>query len=292
MQISIDRDTIYFLVIVFALSIIVEYFIIMAHFSGNYAYFQILLLLLMYMPVLSVSIVAVLIRGENLDKYGIKIGNLRLSPVAYIYPLVSILLAALIMHTIGFKIDWELTYLKESISQYALSIGMTPNDVVEMLIMNTILAPFFNMIFAVGEEVGWRGYLLSKFMEKNSLEISLIIVGIIWALWHAPLIIFIGYNYPSLRIYGLFLFIPFCIAHGIILAWLRLRSGGIVLPALGHGAVNAFSWLGTYLYPNNDLLNLLVGIPGISIASLLALIAYYDLRKNYLKGNTDNPTIL
>jgi len=242
------------------------------------------------MPVLSTSIIAVLIRGENLSKYDIKIGDLKLSPIAYIYPLVSILIAAVIMNMLGFHIDWELAYLKEKLAQYSLSLGLTPDEVVEMLIMNSIIAPFFNMIFAVGEEVGWRGYLLSKFMEKNSIETSLIFVGIIWALWHAPLIIFIGYNYPSLRIYGLFLFIPFCISHGIILAWLRIKSGGILLPALGHGAVNAFGWLGAYLYPNNDLLNLLVGIPGIIVSSILATIAYYDLKKVF--SNNSNTLVL
>ncbi|MEX0569331.1 MAG: CPBP family intramembrane glutamic endopeptidase [Candidatus Njordarchaeota archaeon] len=290
MIVSIDRDTIYFLVTVFVLSIIVEYYIILCHLSGDYMYFQVLLLLLMYMPVLSTSIIAVLIRGENLSKYDIKIGDLKLSPIAYIYPLVSILIAAVIMSILGFHIDWELAYLKEKLAQYSLSLGLTPDDVVEMLIMNSIIAPFFNMIFAVGEEVGWRGYLLSKFMEKNSIETSLIFVGIIWALWHAPLIIFIGYNYPSLRIYGLFLFIPFCISHGIILAWLRIKSGGILLPALGHGAVNAFGWLGAYLYPNNDLLNLLVGIPGIIVSSILATIAYYDLKKVF--SNNSNTLVL
>lgn len=277
--ISMDRDVIYFLVICFSLSYIVEFFIILKSIKGDVVGTYVLLLFLMYIPTLSTSIVAVLFRGDNLSKYGIDVGNLKYAPIAYLYPLAFILIGAVIMDFMGFQIDWGFEYLKSRLRGIAIEMGTTPEELANDLIMNSFVAPFFNMIFAVGEEVGWRGYLLDKLRHRNSLEKSLIATGFIWAIWHAPLIVFIGYNYPNLRALGILLFIPFCISQGIILAWLKYRSRGIVLPALGHGAINAFSLIGLYLYPYSDLLSLVVGLPGVIVSSMFAVLAYLNLKK-------------
>src|SRR5690625_7579809 len=58
-----------------------------------------------------------------------------------------------------------------------------------------------NTIFAFGEEVGWRGFLLREFHALGFWKASLLI-GLIWGLWHAPLTIFAGHNYPSTPIFG------------------------------------------------------------------------------------------
>ncbi len=283
----LDRDTNYYLILVFIVSYIVEYVIIIEYLSGNFAWTYILLLFLMYIPALCTSIIAVLLRGENLSKYGIDVGSLRLAPLAYIYPLAMILIAAMIMDLLGFPIDWGFAQLKRDLYSAALERNTTPDELAATLIFNSFIAPFFNMIFAVGEEVGWRGYLLDKLMERNSLEKSLLFVGFIWAIWHAPLIIFIGYDYKTLRIRGLLLFIPFCISQGTILAWFKYKSKGIILPALGHGAINAFSFIGNYLYPGDDVLSLVLGIPGVLISSVFGLLAYMNLRKEVFRKNKE-----
>jgi uncharacterized protein len=44
-----------------------------------------------------------------------------------------------------------------------------------------------SMFFAViGEELGWRGYLLPKLQEKYTPSVSSFIVGVIWIVWHIP----------------------------------------------------------------------------------------------------------
>lgn len=105
-------------------------------------------------------------------------------------------------------------------------------------------AAFINLIPALGEELGWRGWLLPKLMPLGTLP-ALLVMGVIWGLWHAPLIL-LGYNYPDApgRL-GLTAMVAMCVLVGAVFGWLRLRSGSVWPAALAHAAFNGAG--GTYL---------------------------------------------
>ncbi|MBP2381698.1 CPBP family intramembrane glutamic endopeptidase [Brachybacterium sacelli] len=105
-------------------------------------------------------------------------------------------------------------------------------------------AALLNVIPALGEELGWRGWLLPKLMPLGTLW-ALLISGVIWGLWHAPLIL-LGYNYPSAPGWlGVTAMVIMCILVGAVFSWLRLRSGSVWPPALAHAAFNGAG--GSYL---------------------------------------------
>ena len=58
-------------------------------------------------------------------------------------------------------------------------------------------APLMNMLFAVGEESGWRGFLYPQLKARFGKRLGWVIGGIIWGLWHSPLIWLIGYEYGT-----------------------------------------------------------------------------------------------
>lgn len=106
------------------------------------------------------------------------------------------------------------------------------------------LAAFINLIPALGEELGWRGWLLPRLMPLGTLP-ALLISGVIWGLWHAPLVL-LGYNYPGAPGWlGLTAMVGMCVLVGAVFGWLRLRSGSVWPAALAHAAFNAAG--GTYL---------------------------------------------
>lgn len=106
------------------------------------------------------------------------------------------------------------------------------------------LAAFINLIPALGEELGWRGWLLPKLMPLGTLA-ALLVSGVIWGLWHAPLIL-LGYNYPDAPGWlGLTAMVIMCILVGAVFGWLRLRSGSVWPAALAHAAFNGAG--GSYL---------------------------------------------
>ena len=123
-----------------------------------------------------------------------------------------------------------------------------------------------NAVFAFGEEIGWRGYLIKVLQGKKFLTVSLI-TGVIWGFWHFPLILN-GHNYPQHPVAGVFMMVLMCVALTPILLYFRQKSGSVIVAAIMHGTFNAVVGLSNILVtPQNDML---IGGPGL--AGFLTLI--------------------
>jgi len=99
------------------------------------------------------------------------------------------------------------------------------------------LAAIFNGLFALGEEIGWRGWLLPSLRPLGTWP-ALLISGAVWGFWHSPLIL-LGYNFGQPNLLGVGLMIGGCMLYGVLLGWLRLRTGSIWPAVFAHGAFNA-----------------------------------------------------
>ena len=111
------------------------------------------------------------------------------------------------------------------------------------------LAPALNFITCFGEEWGWRGYLLPKVSSHFSVVPTLLITGIIWGLWHAPLTI-IGHNYGlgywGFPFTGIAMMCVFCTVLGIFMSYVTLKTKSCIPAILAHGAVNGIAAIGIY----------------------------------------------
>ncbi|MBP5171509.1 MAG: CPBP family intramembrane metalloprotease [Bacteroidales bacterium] len=125
-----------------------------------------------------------------------------------------------------------------------------------------------NAFFAFGEEIGWRGFLMKELQGKKFLVVALII-GLIWGLWHAPVILN-GHNYPQHPVAGVPMMVALCLLLTPMLMYFRIKSGSVVVAAVMHGTVNALAGLSNlFVTPANDLL---YGAPGL--AGLLTLLLF------------------
>lgn len=149
-----------------------------------------------------------------------------------------------------------------------------------------LYGPLINTFAALGEEIGWRGFLYPQLKARYGKRPGWLLGGCIWGAWHWPLIWLIGYeygtDYPGFPVTGMLLFCVITVAYGILCDRLYERSGSIWLPALCHGAINAAAGLPFALYytdkgafrllgpaPNG----LLAGLPFLLAALLLFLRA-------------------
>ncbi|OPX31607.1 hypothetical protein B1H10_08570 [candidate division KSB1 bacterium 4484_188] len=135
-------------------------------------------------------------------------------------------------------------------------------------------------MFHAGTNVG--GFLRAKIcFPGKSLDLygrkGLIIGGIIWGIWHCPMVL-MGLNYPRNPIIGLFLMLIFTVSVGIIFYYFYRRTGSVFAPALAHGVIN---WTGKtimMLFINEDKINMLIdgptGIPALFLLSFIAFILY------------------
>jgi membrane protease YdiL (CAAX protease family) len=150
----------------------------------------------------------------------------------------------------------------------ALSSGVSAGQLALItLLAQTVLAftlaiPF-NMIFTFGEEFGWRGYLLPRLSPLGGVQAA-IITGIVWGLWHAPVIILNGYNYPGHPWLGVLMMVIFTVALSMIFAWLRFRSGSVWPSTLAHAAINAQAGFAiVFLSQADSLLRAPIGLIGL-----------------------------
>jgi membrane protease YdiL (CAAX protease family) len=93
---------------------------------------------------------------------------------------------------------------------------------------------------ALGEEIGWRGFLLPRLVEQTGFTWGCLLSGSIWAMWHYPGLLFADYNAGTRPAFALTCFTLMVIADSYILGWLRLKSGSLWTGAILHASHNLF----------------------------------------------------
>ncbi len=173
---------------------------------------------------------------------------------AWLLPFVLVALTivlSLLIRTAAY--DPELTVLKqmsEQAKQAGQEIPITAL-LISQIMSGFLIGPAINTLFALGEELGWRGFLLPRLLPLGQWK-ALLITGVIWGFWHAPVIIQ-GYNYPEHPYLGVLMMIVFCVLMGIIFGWIYLKTMSPWSAALAHGSLNAWAGLPfIFLMPNFD----------------------------------------
>ncbi|MFC7789871.1 CPBP family intramembrane glutamic endopeptidase [Microbacterium sp. MAHUQ-60] len=210
-----------------------------------------LLTVMMYTPAAAVLIVVLVMRpipkGQRLRFLGM--WTLRpakrviwLSVLGLFGTMALIALAMLLSAGFGwFQADFAgLSGFRRAIEATAPAGAALPPT--EVLVLTQLIAvPFaaatINALAAFGEEVGWRGFLLPALRPYGTWP-ALLISGVIWGLWHTPVIL-LGYNFGRTDVTGVLLMTVGCLVWGVLLGWLRLRSASLWPAVFAHGAMNA-----------------------------------------------------
>jgi membrane protease YdiL (CAAX protease family) len=112
------------------------------------------------------------------------------------------------------------------------------------IVMGIALTGTYGMIrsvaSALGEEIGWRGFLVPELSKSTSFTATSLISGIVWSLWHYPILIYGDYNAGTPTWYGLTCFTVMVISISFVFAWMRLKSGSLWTGAILHGSHNLY----------------------------------------------------
>jgi membrane protease YdiL (CAAX protease family) len=93
---------------------------------------------------------------------------------------------------------------------------------------------------ALGEEIGWRGFLVPELSKTTSFTVTAIFSGIVWACWHYPGLIWGDYNAGTPSWYGMTCFTVMVVAIAVVFAWMRLKSGSLWTGAILHASHNLY----------------------------------------------------
>lgn len=147
---------------------------------------------------------------------------------------------------------------------------------VVILVQGMTAGATINALFAFGEELGWRGFLLRVFGRLRFWPFVLL-TGAIWGLWHAPIILQ-GHNYPQHPKYGVLMMTGFTLLFTPLILYVRLRAKSVIAAAVMHGTLNGvagFSIL--FTVGGSDLLSGTMGLAGFLAMGLLILaLVFYD----------------
>jgi uncharacterized protein len=150
-------------------------------------------------------------------------------------------------------------------------------DVLTFLLIGLLQSLFL----ALGEELGWRGFLVPALASRLSFRGTAIASGGIWAFWHIPLIVFSDYNASTPVWYALPWFCAMVIAISFPLAWTRLHSGSVWPATILHATHNLFvqGWFDQVTVDTGPT-RWLVGEFGAVLALTVATFAWLFLRAN------------
>ncbi|PKM62122.1 MAG: CPBP family intramembrane metalloprotease domain-containing protein [Firmicutes bacterium HGW-Firmicutes-4] len=237
-----------FLGITFSLTWILAFGLMANGGLGN-PYAILVLSAVMLMPALAV-VATRLITKEGFKDFGLKPhlkGHVRYYLAAWFGPALLIALGGLIYFLV-FPDQFDPTMSQMAGIYAAQGVDLPEGSLftifLTQLLLGIFLAPLLNIITTSGEEIGWRGYLLPKLMEMYSPRVSIVISGIIWGLWHAP-IIAMGHNYgtgyPTAPWGGILAMVFFCLVIGSFFSLLVIRTKSFLPAAIAHGSLNGFA---------------------------------------------------
>ncbi|PFR53169.1 CPBP family intramembrane glutamic endopeptidase [Bacillus cereus] len=201
-----------------------------------------LIVVYMFTPAIS-SILTRIILKEGFKDVSFSLGNLK------IWKGIGLaLLIPMIICGITYSIAWlsgiarfqhpEGGMLEPIYNILGLQYVPEPFSFIYLVVLSGVLGSLLNLIPVMGEEMGWRGYMLTRLVDAE-LSRPILISGLIWATWHVPIVIaglYVEGSSVLLSVLGIY----FCIVpFSYIIAYLRLITGSVWPSVIIHTTWNA-----------------------------------------------------
>jgi len=171
--------------------------------------------------------------------WGWRRGMTRFQVVAYLLPLAYSLCVYVPVWLAGLG-GLNHDVLHRAAERFGLGAIPEPWVIAPLLPIVGLLGLVPNSLFALGEEIGWRGLLVPELHRVTTFTRTALWSGLIWALWHVPVILFAGYHASAPIGYAVVCFAVLAVGISFALAWLRLRSGSLWTAVLLHASHNLF----------------------------------------------------
>lgn len=236
-----------------------------------------LYLVLMWLPAIAAASANCVAFWENREPFSLKklfaMGGFRKCKLRYV--LLGCLLP-LVYLLVPYMIYWRL--YPENFAYHGVSLVIILKDLLPVLILGTLMS----MMSALGEEIGWRGFMVPALYERFGLNKTLLISSLFWCCWHLPLLIGGGYMSGTPLWYQLPAFVLCIFPVGVMVGLLTLESGSVWPAAFLHAAHNNYDQAVFGLITRGDNRMYFVsetGVLTILCAWVLAAVLYIRVKK-------------
>jgi membrane protease YdiL (CAAX protease family) len=193
--------------------------------------------LLMFLPGL-VAIALLALRRQSMRSMGWTVGRIAYWPWALLLPMVALLIWIPLSLLLGTSAPAAPGTKGAALAHDFLRLGR-----------NVAIYLAISVPLALGEEVGWRGYLQPRLVSAFGWFRGLLVLGLVWGLWHVPIYYVMG-NYAEYPILGPFVMTPVDNLLAVVpMAWLYVRSGSIWVPTIAHAFADVLWGFSAIVFP-------------------------------------------
>lgn len=225
--------------------------------------------------------------GEAISELPWNWGGARFAWLAYLIPIAYALPVYLVAWLTPFGGFLEPSFLARTASQFGWS-GFRPTVTLVLFVVLTATVGLVGKTSrALGEEIGWRGFLVPELNKVVGFTGVSVIGGLMWAAYHFPVLLYGDYNKGAPAWYSLTCFTLMVVADSFILAWLTLRSKSLWPAAICHGSHNLFiQSIFTPLTRDTGRTNYLIDEFGVGLVVTVGVAAFIAWR-NFASRNDE-----
>jgi len=194
---------------------------------------------IMWCPGVS-ALITQLFFEKSLKGLGWGWGKTRYQVLSYVIPVAYALVAYGIVWLTGLGGFYSREFVDKMAGQLGMA-GASPGVVMMVFVAFVATVGMIrSCIGAMGEEIGWRGFLVPQLAKVTTFTRTAVLSGVIWSLWHYPLIIFGDYNKGAPVWYSTLCFTVMVVGISFLFAWMRLKSGSLWTGMFLHASHNLF----------------------------------------------------
>jgi len=187
------------------------------------------------------TILTCLIRKKDLATLGWSWGGWKYQWLSYLLPLLIAFIAYLIIWVAGFGGWYNTEFVLQQMQDYNLANWNTASLIIFHFFLTATYSFVLLLPSVLGEEIGWRGFLvpeLARFMSFTNVALT---SGLIWSVWHWPMMIkgFYGNDVTPLY-YQLFFFTLLIVSYSVIMTYLRFKTDSLWTAVIFHMGGNVF----------------------------------------------------
>ena len=205
--------------------------------SGHlYMGFGLMIPVLMWCPGLA-ALATCRLCGRGFESLGLRCPQKKYIAIAYLLPIVyaSIAYGSVYAGRFG-GLNYQ--FVAVVVDEFGLP-GLPAWGTIALFIISMATGGVLQSLSAaIGEEIGWRGFLVPELAHEMSFARVSLLSGTIWAAWHLPVLLFADYNSGTNRWYALTCSTVTMMSLSFIAAWLRMKSESVWPASVLHASHN------------------------------------------------------